>query len=624
MAHARATSSPTERSEEGSHLQGRRLTKLFSLPGGKPALFLLHGFDNPNLVERIDEHGGQVTDDEAAADVILTRSRDEYKYLKDRYAVSRKTHVRMSGFVDRCIDANRFVLEPVLGKGVLRGRKPGERRTEFTEDDDEHLCQYIAEVLPEKGEGGRTGHFIYTDLMRRADQFGQYVWAQRHTQDSWRERYRKNQLRLDRRITEIVKENPPAPDGKGGYKSRRVGKLNLDDAEEFVLDAEAEADAESPTDNDDDPVLAKKASAQPQEEEEEEGGEEHPAWYQPDDEYNPRNEDHHEEDEGQEAQNAERRTRAAPTSRSKETGPKDPALKRCRAAASQRQQEVHSPNDPDETLLGPDDDDQLANVPPDVPKQSSPPGSSSEPEEEEPETQTRVRRRTAPRARPVMSSPGPPAVSVSPRRTRASARLHAANHPEPTPTPTRRRAKATTATPSSRRTRAHLRSLSLEGATRAKAKSGAATLDAVPESETPAPANDEFVAHSEEEESDELQEDDSNDMQEVEMKLRGNTRARSLSDDDLQTSKRLRRARGAPSGAAGHDEDDDDEDEEDGERTILMLNFSHTPRSWRVTPYQLWPKGRGRHVKQLRVVGDELDRPLLFVLSHFIYRYISL
>jgi len=47
------------------------------------------------------------------------------------------------------------------------------------------------------------------------------------------------------------------------------------------------------------------------------------------------------------------------------------------------------------------------------------------------------------------------------------------------------------------------------------------------------------------------------------MKLRGNTRARSLSDDDLQTSKRLRRARGAPSGAAGHDEDDDDEDDED-------------------------------------------------------------
>ncbi|KAF8268499.1 hypothetical protein EI94DRAFT_1152244 [Lactarius quietus] len=56
-------------------------------------------------------------------------------------------------------------------------------------------------------------------------------------------------------------------------------------------------------------------------------------------------------------------------------------------------------------------------------------------------------------------------------------------------------------------------------------------------------------------------------MQEVKVKLRGNTCARSLSDDDLQTSKRLRRARGALSGAAGHDEDDDDgdKDEEDEE-----------------------------------------------------------
>jgi hypothetical protein len=40
-------------------------------------------------------------------------------------------------------------------------------RTEFTADDDEHLCRYIAEVLPDKGEGGRTGHLIYLDLIRR-------------------------------------------------------------------------------------------------------------------------------------------------------------------------------------------------------------------------------------------------------------------------------------------------------------------------------------------------------------------------------------------------------------------------------------------------------------------------
>lgn len=46
--------------------------------------------------------------------------------------------------------------------------------------------------------------------------------------------------------------------------------------------------------------------------------------------------------------------------------------------------------------------------------------------------------------------------------------------------------------------------------------------------------------------------------------------ARNLSDDDLQTSVRLRRAGGAPSGAAGLEEDDqdegdDDEDEDDSD-----------------------------------------------------------
>src|SRR5260221_13226182 len=44
-------------------------------------------------------------------------------------------------------------------------------RTEFTEEDDEYLCQYLADVLPDNAEGGRTGHFIYADLIRRVSTF---------------------------------------------------------------------------------------------------------------------------------------------------------------------------------------------------------------------------------------------------------------------------------------------------------------------------------------------------------------------------------------------------------------------------------------------------------------------
>ncbi len=88
---------------------------------------------------------------------------------------------------------------------------------------------------------------------------------------------------------------------------------------------DAEEDAESATDNEDGPVLAKRANTQPQEEEEEdeEDGEEEQrsAGRQPEAELSPRSQDSYpeEEDEGQEAQTAGRQPRAGPTPRSKAT-----------------------------------------------------------------------------------------------------------------------------------------------------------------------------------------------------------------------------------------------------------------------------------------------------------------
>jgi hypothetical protein len=114
--------------------------QLFLLPNGEPAAFLIYNFENADLTKRIfvsswltlsqtfgldalrQEHGGRITDDDDDADVILTTSREEYISLKDKYAISRKTHVRLSGFVDRCINARRFQLAPIVDKGVP-GRK---------------------------------------------------------------------------------------------------------------------------------------------------------------------------------------------------------------------------------------------------------------------------------------------------------------------------------------------------------------------------------------------------------------------------------------------------------------------------------------------------------------------
>jgi hypothetical protein len=146
-----------------------------------------------------------------------------------------------------------------------------------------------------------------------------------------------------------------------------------------------------------------------------------------------------------------------------------------------------------------------------------------------------------------------------------------------------------TAKSSSRRTRSLSIDDPVEESTKTRAKSGAAVL---PDSGSHA-SQDEFVAHSDSEEE--------SDMQEVEVNLRvsaasrgggtyittkrslsllmtslgappADTRARSLSPDDLQTSKRLRRARGTAD--RGEDEDEDEEDELDESDAELFAHIN--------------------------------------------------
>jgi hypothetical protein len=100
----------------------------------------------------------------------------------------------------------------------------------FTRADDEHLCQWIAEHIPHKtasgrqgNQIGRTGNKTYQQLMEMVCsvaplfQFAHsrthqehedgYEWVTRHTWQSWRERYKNNAERLDRRIAEHVAES---------------------------------------------------------------------------------------------------------------------------------------------------------------------------------------------------------------------------------------------------------------------------------------------------------------------------------------------------------------------------------------------------------------------------------
>jgi hypothetical protein len=152
----------------------------------------------------------------------------------------------------------------------------------------------------------------------QADEFGQYTWARRHTKDGWRERYRKNQERLDNRIAEIVEGNPPAPDGKGQYKYRRYGRIDQDaeliaDNNEFV-ELNAEEGGYSATDDEDGTVQTKRMNTQPQEEEEEEDeGQSIVQW--PGASPNPRNQDPEPPEEAKK-QTAEREPETGPLTRS--------------------------------------------------------------------------------------------------------------------------------------------------------------------------------------------------------------------------------------------------------------------------------------------------------------------
>lgn len=104
----------------------------------------------------------------------------------------------------------------------------------FTAQDDEHLCYFLARIIPDKAAGGRLGLEVYKELLRtvgtypstirpsplkhifvfflKSRSFGKaaardtHAWGARHTAESWKERYKKNAAEFDKWIEDIVKQ----------------------------------------------------------------------------------------------------------------------------------------------------------------------------------------------------------------------------------------------------------------------------------------------------------------------------------------------------------------------------------------------------------------------------------
>ncbi|TCD66382.1 hypothetical protein EIP91_001431 [Steccherinum ochraceum] len=168
------------------------------------------------LSARIMHSGGDPTASAQSARVILADPNTEvFQHLVKTFQGETNKYVESYLWIKKCIERGSVTYTPVVYKNP-GGRRPGEERTQFTEQDEEHLCQWIAAKIPYKETGGRTGNRLYQQLVELRNE-PEFTWVSRHTWQSWRERYKKNATRLDVRIAQVVEEKKPAMGEKGQY-----------------------------------------------------------------------------------------------------------------------------------------------------------------------------------------------------------------------------------------------------------------------------------------------------------------------------------------------------------------------------------------------------------------------
>ncbi|KAF7322467.1 Myb-DNA-bind-2 domain-containing protein [Mycena chlorophos] len=181
---------------------------------GEPLCFFLHksirlAGARDALQNTIDNHGGIVVQEDTDSDIILVDTAQPSGNL-DKIRRAYKTHsdpraaaafVEPMGWVRETVKTGKIAHSYTRKRmgGVTRDN--GRARQEFTADDDNKLIRYLGVLIPDKSEGGRLGKNVYKQLMEHADTLpNEYAWVSRHTWQSWRERYKKNQEWFDAQI----------------------------------------------------------------------------------------------------------------------------------------------------------------------------------------------------------------------------------------------------------------------------------------------------------------------------------------------------------------------------------------------------------------------------------------
>nr|AGK29856.1 FAD-binding protein [Volvariella volvacea] len=205
---------------EACKMAGMLLKQIFVEEGVPIGMHIHASIANPNarnvLAQRIMHSGGDPQASLQSARVILADpNTDVFQHLVKVYQGIPNKYIESYLWVKKCIEKGSVVYTPLVYKNP-GGRRPGEERTQFTEEDEEHLCEWIAQKIPYKETGGRTGNRLYQQLCDLAGD-PEFAWVARHTWQSWRERYKKNAARLDAIIAGIVEQKKPGLGEKGQY-----------------------------------------------------------------------------------------------------------------------------------------------------------------------------------------------------------------------------------------------------------------------------------------------------------------------------------------------------------------------------------------------------------------------
>ncbi|KAH7880557.1 hypothetical protein F5879DRAFT_740446 [Lentinula edodes] len=180
---------------------------------------------------------------ESARVIIADSKTDVFNALVKHYQLTPHKYIESLEWVDRCIERQGVSFTPHVFKNP-GGRRAGEERTQFTEEDEQKLCEWIAAKIPFKSTGGRTGNKLYQQLCEMSNH-PEYSWVTRHTWQSWRERYKKNAGRLDKIVDKIVSTTKPNQGEKWQYgyvrqdddkpKKKRKRLSKHEDGQEFVV-----------------------------------------------------------------------------------------------------------------------------------------------------------------------------------------------------------------------------------------------------------------------------------------------------------------------------------------------------------------------------------------------------